>query len=87
MNTMCLKCRKEMVFKAADVKLIVHCCEKPWEIWSANRYQCPICGIEVLTEFEESCIDVLHGDKRFEMACQNAFKKEHYNIYLNKTKQ
>lgn len=77
---------KEMVCKAADVKLIIHCSDGPWEIWSANKYRCPQCGSEVLTEFGESCVDILRGYKRFSLAYQNALKEECYNASMDKLK-
>ena len=48
----CVKCQCEMKPEKNGVQVIeIAVDRKPYEIWDADKWKCPICGIEIMLGF------------------------------------
>jgi len=78
----CVKCGIEMRLKEDGVGCLdLTEKQKPCQIWDSDMYKCPLCGIEILTDFGQLPVATRH-EKGF--AETVALWRKHFSIVENK---
>ena len=80
MVAFCVECKQEMRVMRNGVKIIVHSNLGPRKIYVGDRYQCPTCGKQTVTDFGDSPIDNYGGNPEFARALEMARRGEHYDM-------
>lgn len=51
-NPVCVKCECEMRIEKNDVRIVDHNSnDRPYQIWAADKWKCPKCGMEMVIGF------------------------------------
>lgn len=78
----CVKCQVELRPEKTGVTLVdmFQKPPKPYSIWSADKWKCPICGYEVVIGFGASPLYV-HSDDKFKEMLKKAKESSKSVIY------
>ena len=82
----CVKCETEMRPEENDVRVVdmFSSPPEPDSIWCADKWKCPICGVEVVIGFGQHAY-INHYEEDFEISLQHA--KESSTVINNYEKR